>query len=609
MSDSESAVADNSSSPERVAIGISFGNSNSSIAHTSSEGNVEVIANEEGDRQIPSIISYTSGDEFHGTQAKAQLIRNSSNTIAYFRDCLGKSFEAIDPTACHASAHPIEHASTVAFTVQEGVSEETSSTLSVSEVTTRHLRRLKASASEYLGKEVNAAVITVPTDFSALQRAALVEAAKNAGLEVLQLMHEPIAALLAYDARQDSSSMADKIFVVADLGGTRSDAAVVASRGGIYTILATSHEYSLGGTQLDQVLIDFFAKEFIKKHKTDPRENARSLAKLKLESEGTKKALSLGTSASLSIESLADGIDFSSTVNRTRYELLAGKVFGGFTGLVERVVKKADLDVLDIDEVILSGGTSHTPKIARMIQSLFQSSSTTTTVIAPSTSSIAMNPSELAVRGAAIQASLIQEFDAEDIEQSSHPMVTVTPHLSLPIGVVVLPITSGTTTNGTTSEANDGKDQDEGTYGFQPLLQPETAIPARRTGLFKVPNNKNGGSRDVLIRLCEGIKEIKITHPDSTKKSSKSHPKSDDDDEEDDDEDEDEEEQEEIRSRIWKPGTILAETALRNVKKGKKVEVMVHVNADSSLTFTVREEGVSTGGVRGVVDRPKSVVE
>lgn len=114
---------------------------------------------------------------------------------------------------------------------------------------------------------------------------------------------------------------------------------------------ATAHDYELGGSVLDQIVIDHFAKEFIKKNKTDPREDARGLAKLKLEGEATKRALSLGTNASLSIESLADGVDFSSTVNRTRYELLAGKVFGQFTGLIEQVVKKAELDVLDIDEV------------------------------------------------------------------------------------------------------------------------------------------------------------------------------------------------------------------------------------------------------------------
>lgn len=237
----------------------------------------------------------------------------------------------------------------MAFSIHDTASENPS-VVSVSEVTTRHIRRLKLSASDYLGKDVNAAVITVPTNFSDAQRAALIAASEAAGVEVIQLIHEPVAAVMAYDARPEAL-ITDKLVVVADLGGTRSDVAVVASRGGMYTILATTHDYDVGGAQLDQVLIDHFAKEFIKKHKTDPRENARGLAKLKFEAEATKKALSLGANASLSIESLAEGIDFSSTVNRTRYELLSSKVFGGFTRLIEQAVKKADLDVLDISEV------------------------------------------------------------------------------------------------------------------------------------------------------------------------------------------------------------------------------------------------------------------
>ena len=222
--------------------------------------------------------------------------------------------------------------------------------MTVSEITTRHLRRLKKSAAEYLGQEVNAAVISIPTDFTDAQREALIASAQKAGIEVLQLIHEPIAAALAYDARPQAT-MSDKLVVIADFGGIRSDLAVVASRGGMYTVLATAHDYELGGSSLDQIVVDYFAKEFIKKHKVDPRENARGLAKLKLEGEATKRALSLGTNATLSIESLADGIDYGSTINRTRYELLAGKVFSQFTSLIESIVKKAGLDVLDIDEV------------------------------------------------------------------------------------------------------------------------------------------------------------------------------------------------------------------------------------------------------------------
>ena len=212
------------------------------------------------------------------------------------------------------------------------------------------MRRLASSASDFIGKKVNAAVIAVPTDWKDAQKEALSKASKEAGVEILQMIQEPTAAILAYDARPEAE-LKDKIVVVADLGGTRSDVAVIASRGGIYSILATKHDYETAGTQLDQVLVDHFAKEFMKKNKTDPRENARSLAKLKLEAEATKKALSIGGSAALSIESLADGVDFSSTINRTRYELLAGKIFNSFINLIKETVESADLDILDIDEV------------------------------------------------------------------------------------------------------------------------------------------------------------------------------------------------------------------------------------------------------------------
>jgi len=265
---------------------------------------------------------------------------------------MGFSFDSIDPTPCHASAHPQKHESTIAFFIQDTESNNQNE-VTVSEITTRHIRRLASSASDFLGKKISAAVISVPTNFMEKQKEALTKASQAAGVEVLQIISEPIAAVLAYDARPEAE-LKDKIIVVADLGGTRSDIAVIASRGGMYSILSTSHDYGIAGAQLDQILVDHFAKEFIKKNKTDPRQNQRSLAKLKLEAEATKKALSLGGNAALSVESLADGVDFASTINRTRYEMLAGKVFGSFTRVIEETIRKAGLDVLDIDEVIFS---------------------------------------------------------------------------------------------------------------------------------------------------------------------------------------------------------------------------------------------------------------
>jgi molecular chaperone DnaK (HSP70) len=524
------------------------------------------------DRQVPSVISYVDGDEYYGTQAKAQLVRNAKNTVAYWRDFLGRSFESIDPTHCHASAHPIAHDSTVAFKIQD-TEDESPSIITVSEVTTRYLKRLAAAASDFSGKKVTSAVITIPTDFGSKQKEALIKAAKDAGIEVLQLIHEPIAALLAYDARSEAK-VSDKVVVVADFGGTRSDVTVIASRGGIYTILATAHDYEFAGVSLDKVLVDHFSKEFIKWNTTDPRENARGHAKLKLEAESCKKALSIGTNSSFSIESLADGIDFASTINRLRYETIAGKTFDGFTRLVEGVIKKAELDILDMDEVILSGGTSHTPKIASHFQSIFPA---TTTIFAPSTSATAINPSELQARGAALQASLIQEFEAEDIEQSTHPAVTTVKHLSNAIGVLAI-----------------SDDKSKGV--FIPIIAAETPVPVRRTIHIATP--KDGG--DVLVEIVEGGSHIKVTKPEPKPKSNGAKVE---DANSDDSEDDDFDDEEETREKVWKVGDSLAEIALRGVAKGSKVEIMVNVAPDRAITVTAREVS-GKGGVRATLPPP-----
>ncbi|GAB1311736.1 Hsp70 protein that interacts with Zuo1p [Madurella fahalii] len=565
---------------DRTVIGITFGNANSSIAYTVDD-KAEVIANEDGDRQIPTILSYVDGDEYYGQQAKNFLVRNPKNTVAYFRDFIGKEFKSIDPTHNHASAHPQESDDTVSFTIKDKEGEEEApSTLRVSEVATRYLRRLVAAASEYLGKKVTSAVITIPTNFNDKQKAALVAAAAAADLEVLQLISEPVAAVLAYDARPEAE-VGDKIVVVADLGGTRSDVAVIASRGGMYTILATVHDYEYAGAALDKVLMDHFAKEFMKKNSGagDPRENTKSLAKLRLEAESTKKALSLGTNASFSVESLVDGLDFTSTINRLRYETIARTVFEGFNRLVESAVKKAGLDVLDVDEVILSGGTAHTPRIAANFRNIFPQ---TTRILAPSTDPNAINPSELQARGAALQASLIQEYEAEDIDQSTHAAVTTVPHITNAIGVISL--------------------SESGEEVFVPIVPPETAVPARRTAHVAAP--KDGG--DVLIKVVEGNTHIKVTKPEpkaqenGESKAAKVEDVDDDEADDSDFSDDEEEEEEEKREKVWKIGSTLAEAAIRGVKKGGKVEVTINVNADLSVLVTTREVGAK-GGVRGTL--------
>ena len=172
----------------------------------------------------------------------------------------------------------------------------------------------------------------------------------------------------------------------------------------------------------------------------------------------------------------------------------------------------------------------------------------------------------------------MQEFEKEDIEQSTHPMVTVTPHLRNAIGVLVV-----------------SEDVKKGL--FSALVEKETAVPCRRTGVFAVP--KEGG--DVLVKICEGIRDIKVTKKEKPKNYGM--PASDD---SDLDSDDDEEEDEEMREKVWKVGSVLGEAAIKGVKKGGKVEVMIKVEADLGVQIEVREAGVKVG-VRGNVGKAKAV--
>ena len=169
---------------------------------------------------------------------------------------------------------------------------------------------------------------------------------------------------------------------------------------------------------------------------------------------------------------------------------------------------------------------------------------------------------------------MVQEFDKEDIDQSTHPMVTVTPHLHNAIGVQIV------------SKADDGL--------FAVMIAPDSAVPVRRTSLFKAP------AGDVLIRVCEGEREIKVTKHESNPQTNGAKGSS------DEDSDFDNDEEEEVKERVWKARKTLAEFALKDVKAVSKIEVMVNVGADMALSITAREAG-GKGGIRGNLDAPEVV--
>ncbi|AET38712.1 ribosome-associated complex protein SSZ1 Ecym_3215 [Eremothecium cymbalariae DBVPG len=526
-------------------IGIAFGNTSSSIAYINPKQDVDVIANPDGERSIPSCLSYVGNDEYHGGQALQQLIRNPNNTIVNFRDFIGLPFNQCDVSRCSIGAPVVDVDGKAGFIISR--SEGKKEHLTVDEVVSRHLKNLKDAAEDYIGQKIEKTVITIPTNFLDVQKKAMTKAAAKIGLEVVQYIYEPSAALLAHTEQFPFGD--DVNVVVADFGGVRSDAAVVAIRNGMFTLLATEHDSNLGGVNLDTELVEFFAKDFESKYKCNPRSNTRSMAKLRASSQITKKTLSNATTATISIDSLADGYDYHLSINRMRYELVANKVFSELSQFVQHVITKANMDPLDIDAILLVGGTSFSPKLISNLEFLFPSS---VQILGPQLKTAFNNPNELLASGAALQAELVSNYDADELAQAMEPIVINTQHLSKDIGFV-------------DAEGN-----------FVSVLMAETSYPVKKTVLM------TEATGDLLVSICEADTAIRETVSEAAvtnKKGTES-------DKEDDESDWSDDEPEVIRQKSYVLGTKLMELGIKNVQG---VEISFVINKDGLLTVTVRD--------------------
>ncbi|CCH60151.1 hypothetical protein TBLA_0C03490 [Henningerozyma blattae CBS 6284] len=530
-------------------IGISFGNTSSSIAYINPKNDVDVIANPDGERSIPSVLSYVGEDEYHGGQAVQQLVRNPKNTIINFRDFIGLPFSECDATKCANSAPIIDIDGKAGFAITrgEGVEEK----ITVDEVVSRHLNRLKLAAEDYIGTKISQAVLTIPTNFTGEQKSALIASAAKVGLKIVQFVNEPSAALLAH--LEAFPNEKDANYVVADFGGVRSDAAVIAVRNGVFTILATAHNTALGGDNLDDALIEYFAKDFQKKTQSNPRKNARSMAKLRVNSITTKKTLSNATSGTISIDSLADGFDYHTSINRMRFELTANKVFGQFSAFIELVISKANLDLLDIDAVLLTGGVAFTPKLSSNLEFLFPES---VEILSAQNKNSSSNPNELSSSGAALQARLISAYDDDELAEALQPVVVNTQHTSKPIGFA-------------DSEGN-----------FHPVLLAESSFPVQKKVTLK------SAQGNLLLSIYEGEHKI-------VEKTIESEAKEADD---EDSEEYSDDEPEVVREKIYSLGAKLMDLGIKDVKGG--LEIAFNLNKDGKLRVTARDLK-STNVVKG----------
>lgn len=532
-------------------IGITFGNTSSSIAYINPKNDVDVIANPDGERSIPSVLSYVGSEEYHGGQALQQLVRNPKNTIINFRDFIGLPFDQADVSKCANGAPAVEVDGKVGFVISRG--EDKEEKITVDEVVSRHLKRLRLAAEDYIGSKISQVVLTVPTSFTTEQKTALTTAAGKVGLQVIQIINEPSAALLAHVEQFPFDQ--DVNVVVADFGGIRSDAAVIAIRNGIFTILSTNHNTNLGGDNLDDELIEYFAKDFQKKNQSNPRKNARSLAKLRANAILTKKTLSNATSASISIDSLADGFDYHTSINRMRFELVTNKVFAQFSAFIADVIAKAELDPLDIHAVILSGGVAFTPKLATNLEYLLPES---VKILGPSSKEASNQPNELSASGAALQAGLASNYDAEELADALQPIIINTPHLPKAIGLV-------------------------GSQGeFFPVLLAETSYPVQKKIVLKHAKG------DLLIGVYEGEHHVEERTFEPTPKEEKKE-----DEEGEEWSDSEDDEPEIIREKLYTLSTKLMELGIKGVTSG--LEIIFNINKEGVLRVSARD--VKSGAV------------
>merc|ERR1711988_872231 len=211
--------------------------------------------------------------------------------------------------------------------------------LSPEEVSSMVLTKMKETAENYLGKEVKHAVITVPAYFNDAQRTSTKDAGTIAGLEVLRIINEPTAAAIAYGLDKKT----EKNILVYDLGGGTFDVSLLTIDNGVFEVVATNGDTHLGGEDFDQRVMQHFMKIFQKKHSKDMSKDKRAIQKLRREVEKAKRALSSTHQARVEIEALFDGVDFSETLTRARFEEINNDLFKNTLGPVKQVMEDSGL--------------------------------------------------------------------------------------------------------------------------------------------------------------------------------------------------------------------------------------------------------------------------
>ena len=421
-----------------LAIGIDLGTTYSCVG-VFRAGAIEIIANDQGNRITPSYVAFTETERLVGDAAKNQANSNPKNTIYDAKRLIGRSYDdnIVRTDIKHWPFEIIKGENNKPLIKATYKGEEKS--FNPEEISSMILVKMKQTAEEYLGTEVKKAVITVPAYFNDAQRRATQDAGAIAGLEVLRIINEPTAAAMAYGLNKAG----DRMVLVFDLGGGTFDCSLLEISDGLFEVKATAGDTHLGGQDFDNHLVSWCFKEFMKKNKNvnvqDLLSNKKSRRRLQTACEKAKRCLSSTTTTSIEIDSLYEGIDFSVTLTRARFESLCVEDFKKCMRPVDQVLRDAGVSKNQVDDVVLVGGSTRIPKVRELLKDYFNGKEPKHGV----------HPDEAVAHGAAIQAALLtRDMNSENDGLNDIVLIDVSP-LSLGIetagGVMTKLITRNTT--------------------------------------------------------------------------------------------------------------------------------------------------------------------
>jgi len=418
-------------------IGIDLGTTNSCVAIVE-DGTPLVIPNRGGYKTTPSMIAVAeNGKRLVGHIAKRQAITNSENTVFAIKRLMGRRFNS---PAVKASME------TVPYNLIEGPNGDVRVRLrdreySPAEISSHILQEMRVIAEEYLGEDVQKAVVTVPAYFNDGQRQATKDSGRIAGLDVIRIINEPTAAALAYGFGKNI----ERKVAVYDLGGGTFDISILEIGNGVFEVISTAGDTFLGGEDFDKRIIDWLVFGFAKEHKIDLRKDKMALQRLKDVAEKAKCELSAVKETEINLPfiistSRNDALHLQRTLTREKLEELTVDLVERTLLICKKTLREADIDKSELEDVILVGGQTRMPKVQEMVAEFFG--------LEPCKG---VHPDEVVALGAAIQGSALVD------EESDMLLLDVTPHS---LGIMIV-----------------------GGY-FHKLIEQNTTVPTNKSHVF-----------------------------------------------------------------------------------------------------------------------------